>query len=135
MFISLRAIRQGILIGSGIFLCSSILIISIYLLYRYRKNSFYFRQKLNSKQAKMNHNEETKTNNFKFHKLKTTKEMNDPLVHLNHENRFNSIGTTPTIIEELMRKSLQLAKTAEKVADEKEKRISLKEKIQIGLES
>jgi hypothetical protein len=40
-----------------------------------------------------------------------------------------TIETTSTIIEELMRKSLELAKTAEKVADNKEKQISLQEKI------
>ena len=52
-----------------------------------------------------------------------------------NQRRSTSTGPTSTIIEDLMRKSLHLAKTAEKVADEKEKRISLKDKIHIDLQS
>jgi len=104
MFINRSEILRGILIGSSVFLCSSILIITLYLLYRYRKESVDF------------HRNEQRN------------------VSLTNQIRSNSIETTSTIIEELMRKSLQLAKTAEQVAEDKQKRISLKDKIQIDLE-
>jgi hypoxanthine-guanine phosphoribosyltransferase len=97
---------RGILIGSGVFICSLILLITIYLLYRYRRESFYFRQNLNDDQQ------------FKINKR--DEEIIDP---------------TSTVIQDLMRKSLELAKTAEKVADDKEKRITLKDKINLDLQS
>jgi hypothetical protein len=109
MFINRSEILRGILIGSSVFLCSSILIITLYLLYRYRKESLK-KENLNSIEIEQRN------------------------VSLTNQIRSNSIETTSTIIEELMRKSLQLAKTAEKVADEKEKRISLKDKTQIDLQ-
>lgn len=102
MFINRSEILRGILIGSSVFLCSSILIITLYLLYRYRKESLK-KENLNSIEIEQRN------------------------VSLTNQIRSNSI-------EELMRKSLQLAKTAEQVADDKQKRISLKDKIQIDLE-
>ncbi|CAF1123866.1 unnamed protein product [Adineta steineri] len=106
MLINNIKIIQGIIIGLCVFLCSIILIITLYLLYRYRKESNDFQEKTNSNII------EIKPNNYSV-----TNE------------------TTSTIIEDFMRKSLELAQTLEKVADEKEKGISLKEKIEIDLQS
>jgi hypothetical protein len=82
MSINRSDIIRGILIGCGVFICSILLLITLYLLYRYRRESFYFNDRI------------------------------EP------ENERRS-----TLIEQLMRKSLELAKTAEQVADDKEKRI------------
>lgn len=123
-------ILRGILIGSGIFLCSIMFIITIYLLYRYRKDSFYFHQPTNA-----DYKEEFRINDFNIHRIKKPDdEIIDPLISLNNDRILNNIAASPTIIEDLMRKSLELAKTAEKVADEKEKKISPKDRIQIDLE-
>ena len=113
MFTHRGEIIRGILIGSGIFVCSIILFITVYFLYRYRKESFY----LNKKEIHWN-----KTKQFS---IDQTEEQ------ITNNQRSNSIGNTSTIIEELMRKSLQLAQTVEKVADDKEKRISLKDKMNL----
>jgi len=109
-------IVREILIGSIVFVCSIVLIITFYLLYRYRqKTNLHFDQ-------------EFKKQNLNINQIKRTKkEINDLL---NNEKQSSNIQTT--IIEELMRKSLQLAKTAEKVADHNEKRFSLKENIHLN---
>lgn len=83
MFIKNLEIFQGILIGLSIFICSIILIIPIYFLYRYQKKI---------------------------------------PINLNEEEIIKSSRIT----EELMRKSLQFAKTAEQVADHNQKRFSIK---------
>jgi hypothetical protein len=110
-------IVQGIIIGLCVFLSSSVLIITLYLLYLCRRKSISFDQNpiIN------NQNEELKKDKSNLIEIE---QRNVPLTN---QIRSNSI-------EELMRKSLQLAKTAEKVADEKEKRINLKDKTQIDLQ-
>jgi hypothetical protein len=125
-------IFRGILIGSSIFLCSILLIIAFYLLYRYRQKTIYFHENLNDKQINIDFDEQFKKDNSNFHQIKETEEeINYPL---NNEKKVNNIErTSPTIIEELMRKSLQLAKTAEKVADHNEKRFTLKDNIHLDL--
>jgi sensor histidine kinase regulating citrate/malate metabolism len=106
-------IVREILIGSIVFVCLILLIIIFYFLYRYQqKTNLHFDQEL-------------KKQNLNIDQTKRTKEEINDL--LNNEKQSSNIQTT--IIEELMRKSLQLAKTAEKVADHNEKRFSLKENI------
>ncbi|CAF3378167.1 unnamed protein product [Rotaria socialis] len=117
-------IIRGILIGSSIFLSSIILIITIYLLYRYRKESFNYWKNFNNKKV----NEELSTQI-----KRNDSEILDSFKDLNNDRKSMKISSTPTFIEELMRKSLDLAKTAEKIADEKEKRIGFKEKIHLDL--
>ena len=93
MFIKREKLLQGSIIGLCIILCFLILLITIYILYRYKKD----------KDRKLNIQNDI-TNN-------------------------TTIETKEKILQELMRKSFELAKTAEKVADEKEKRISLRDNI------
>jgi hypothetical protein len=64
----------------------------------------------------LNHHEETERNDLIVDQMKKPEEEEE-------------ISDSPRIIGELMRKSLQLAKTAEKVADHHEKRFSLKDNI------
>jgi predicted Holliday junction resolvase-like endonuclease len=46
-----------------------------------------------------------------------------------NEKELKQENASPKIIEELMRKSFEFAKTAEKVADKNEKRLTLEENI------
>ncbi|CAF3361689.1 unnamed protein product [Rotaria socialis] len=124
MSINRADLVRGILIGSSIFLSSIILIITIYLLYRYRKESFNYWKNFNNKKV----NEELSTQI-----KRNDSEILDSFKDLNNDRKSMKISSTPTFIEELMRKSLDLAKTAEKIADEKEKRIGFKEKIHLDL--
>ncbi|CAF1292379.1 unnamed protein product [Rotaria magnacalcarata] len=124
MSINRADLVRGILVGSSIFLSSIILIITIYLLYRYRRESFTYWKNFNNKKV----NEELSTQI-----KRNDSEILDSFKDLNNDRKSMKISSTPTFIQELMRKSLDLAKTAEKIADEKEKRISFKEKIHLDL--
>jgi hypothetical protein len=93
-----------ILIGSSVILCSILLLITLYYLYH------HYRQKKN---LSLKNIEELKTTN-----------VNQLIKQENH---------SPKITEELMRKSLELAKTAEKVADKNQKRLTLEENIHFHL--
>ncbi|CAF2059298.1 unnamed protein product [Rotaria magnacalcarata] len=124
MSINRADLVRGILVGSSIFLSSIILIITIYLLYRYRRESFTYWKNFNNKKV----NEELSTQI-----KRNDSEILDSFKDLNNDRKSMKIFSTPTFIQELMRKSLDLAKTAEKIADEKEKRISFKEKIHLDL--
>ncbi len=107
----------GILIGSIVILCSIILIIAIYFLYRYRQKNIFLRQNFNEKvETNLNHQEKTERNDLIVDQMTKPAEEEE-------------ISDSPRIIGELMRKSLQLAKTAEKVADHHEKRFSVKDNI------
>jgi hypothetical protein len=46
---------------------------------------------------------------------------------LNEINKSKEENNSPKILEELMRKSLELAKTAEKVADKNQKRFPIED--------
>jgi cbb3-type cytochrome oxidase subunit 3 len=105
----------------SIIICSIVLIIGIYLLYRYRKKTIF----LNAKQINVDLDEQFKKDNSNFDEIKKREEEEEEI--------NNSLKNEPTIIGELMRKSLQLAKTAEQVADHNEKRFSLKDNIHLHL--
>jgi len=112
------------IIGSIIF-CSIVLIILIYLLYHYRKKTIFFHQ------TNVDLDEQFKKDNLNFVEIKKReeeKEIND-----SYQNEINLNNIETTIIGELMRKSLELAKTAEQVADHNEKRFSLKDNIHLHL--
>ncbi|CAF1015535.1 unnamed protein product [Rotaria sordida] len=116
MSINRGEIVGRILIGLGVIISSTILIITVYLLYRYKKESFNINKYINY------------SNNHR------TNKQEDKLININNEKRSISILKTPIFIEELMRKSLELAITAEKIADDKQKRISLKDNIHLYFE-
>jgi hypothetical protein len=120
LIISDKLIR-GILIGLTIYLCSLLLIVTLYLLYRYRKRLIYSNR--NNISEDLNNKQEF---GFRFPSL--IKEEEEKKM-----KSSNNIGRTSTIIEELMRKSLELAQTAEKVADEKEKKTNLNENISLHI--
>ena len=53
--------------------------------------------------------------------------------NIKNENKSSEENSSPKIIEELMRKSLEFAKTAEKVADKNHKRLTLEENLHFHL--
>ncbi|CAF1059179.1 unnamed protein product [Rotaria sp. Silwood1] len=112
---------RGILIGSTVSLSSTILILTVYLLYRYRKELFNKGNYFNTKKINIERNQQSIKNDLNNHTI-NKQEREGEEQEFDNENKSFQIGTRPTFIEELMRKSLQLAITAEIIKDNQQQK-------------
>jgi predicted PurR-regulated permease PerM len=135
MIIDQHQVVRGVLVILTLFLCSILLILAFYFFYRYRRKSVrHSPTNINSIQKDLNDQQESIKDQSSFPSKLQEEQIIDSLINVNKIIRSNNIERTPRIIEELMRKSLELAKTAEKVADEKEKVLHLKDKLHINIQ-
>ena len=106
MFNNRSEIIRTTFIGLSILLCSIVLIITLYYLYHSRRKNLSLIENPPTNISKEN------------------EELKKP------ESQEN---VSPKLIEQLMRQSLELAKTAEKVADQNEKTLTLQDNIHFHL--